>query len=264
MDIYFTVYTLIIHFNALRFLAEPLVASKNNDISTAMNKTLKVVGIVTGIFLGAIFLLAVVFIYGSKYIGAKYEIDDPVYDADKTWTFKAEFYDSNFNVLRTDTIILTTYDQRFLIFQNKVTWSLKKGNTETTQTTGIREDQHEIWLHPPRFDGYSEFTEYSAFPAIKKPISVEKEWNTSLMLGTYATQESGSKLIVNYSVESIDTIHANPIVREVKIMGQGTSGLGKRKNLMTFTEKLGFVKLDYSKENGEKLVIQLIGKKNRK
>lgn len=228
-----------------------------------MKRTLKIIGIVIGTLLGSLVILGLIFIYGSNFIEAKYEIDNPIYEADKIWTFKAEFYDTNDSIVRIDTIMLTTFNQRFLIFQNKVIWSLKKGNKEVEQTTGIVEDKNKIWLHPPRFEDYYDYTEYSAFPEIKKPVSVGEKWNTTLMLGTYATKESGSKLNVTYKIESVDTIQINPTIRKVIILGQGTSGLGKYVNLITFTDELGFTKMNYTKDNGERLVIKLIEKKDR-
>lgn len=228
-----------------------------------MKRTFKILGIVIGSLVGLLLLLGVVFIYGSNYIEAKYEIENPIYNADKTWKFKAEFYDSNDSIFRVDTIFLTTYNQRFLIFQNKVTWSLKKGNKKVEQTTGIVEDENKIWLHPPRFDDYYEFTEYSAFPEIKKPVSIGGTWSTTLMLGTYATDESGSKLNATYKIERVDTLNKNPVNRKVTILGQGESGLGIYKNLMTFTDELGFIEMNYTKENGQRLMITLIERKNR-
>lgn len=228
-----------------------------------MKRTLKVLGIVIGSLLGILVVIGLVFIYGSKFIKAKQEIDDPVYEVDKIWAFKAGFYDDQDSIVRVDTIELTTYNQRFLIFQNKVTWSLKKGNKEIEQTTGIVENENKIWLHPPRFDDYYEYTEYSAFPEVRKPIMVGETWSTTLMLGSYATEESGPKLEVAYKIESVDTLEMNPLNRKAIILGQGTSGLGKYEALMTFTDKLGFIEMNYIKNNGEKLVIELIYKNDR-
>lgn len=223
-----------------------------------MKRTFKILGIIFGSIITLIIIAGLVFIYGSNYISAKYEIENPIYEADKIWTFKAEFYDLEDSLNRIDTIMLTTYNQRFLLFQNKVTWSLKKGKKEVQQTTGIIEDNKKIWLHPPRFEDYYDFTEYSAFPEIRKPVSIGNKWNTQMILGTYATKESGSKMEVKYIIERIDTLTKNPLNREVIILGQGISGLGLYKNLMTFTDELGFTKMKYTKENGEKLIIELI------
>lgn len=222
-----------------------------------MKRTFKILGIIAGSVLFLVGAGAFI-IYGSNYISASYEVDNPVYGPDKVWHFRADFYDSSGNLLRQDTILLTSYNQRFLFFQNKVTWSLQKGNTLTEETTGVVEDETRLWLHPPRFDGYVEFTEYSAFPEMRPGIETGTTWKMQLTLGTFATEKTGKNLDMAYTIQRIDTLKAVPLNREITILGQGVCGLGTYTNEIIYTDLSGFTKLSYTKDNKEQLIIQLI------
>ena len=222
-----------------------------------MKRTFKILGIVAG---SVLFLIAAgaFILYGSNYISASYEVDNPVYGPDKVWHFRADFYDSSGNLVQTDTILLTSYNQRFLFFQNKVTWSLQKGNTLTEETTGVVEDKTRLWLHPPRFDAYVEFTEYSAFPEIRPQIDTGTTWEMQLTLGTFATKESGPKLNMTYDVESIDTVSTKPLKREITILGKGVCGFGTATNHIVYSDFDGFTRMTYTRPNNQKLIIELI------
>ncbi|MDI3479148.1 MAG: hypothetical protein PWQ14_294 [Rikenellaceae bacterium] len=223
-----------------------------------MKKFFKILGIVIGSIAALLILIGIVVFGGSYLLDAKKEVENPVYPPDKTWTFTAEFYDTENKLIRTDTLKLKTINQRFMLTQNKIKWILKSNNKTSEEITGIIENEKRLWIHPPRFDDYFEFTEYSAFPEIRKPISINNKWGTQLMLGTYADKEMGNKMTLEYSIINIDTINTSPTIINVKILGKGKSGLGTYTCEMDFHEKKGFTKLTYLKQNNEKLIIQLI------
>ena len=203
-------------------------------------------------------LIGIVVFGGSYLLDAKKEVENPVYPPAKTWTFAAEFYDTANKLTRTDTLELKTINQRFMLTQNKIKWILKSDDKTLEETTGIIENKKRLWIHPPRFDDYFEFTEYSAFPEVRRPISIDNKWGTQLMLGTYADKETGNKMTVEYNITNIDTINTSPTIRNVEILGKGNSGLGTYTCKMDFQENKGFTKLTYLKENNEKLIIHLI------
>lgn len=224
-----------------------------------MNKFFKISGIIIGSIVALLILIGIVVFGGSYLLDAKKEVENPVYPPDKTWTFAAEFYDTANKLIRTDTLKLKTINQRFMLTQNKIKWILKSDGKTTEETTGIIENKNRLWLHPPRFETYFEFTEYSAFPEIRRPISNDLNWKTQLMLGTYADEETGNKMTVNYQITKMDTLNISPIRRNIEILGKGKSGLGVYTCKMVFHEAKGFTKLTYEKENNEKLIIKLIG-----
>ncbi len=216
----------------------------------------RILVVITGI---ALLLLAVVY-FGSKLAGFKKSVENPVYGPNREWIFQSKFIDTAGKTIHYDTLVLTSYNERFLLMQNKVTWSLNKTgeNAEAVEITGIVETGKELWIHPPRFPGYFEFTEYAPFPEIKFPVLLNRSWTGTLTLGTYATERSGSKMEKEYKISSIDTISHDPVIREIKITGTGVSGLGSYMNEFTFNEKDGFTLMHYTKMNGEQLIIQLI------
>lgn len=181
-----------------------------------------------------------------------------VYQPGNVWIYLGRFYDASGKETRRDTFQLRTFHDRFLLFQGKVMWFLKKGNTTVEETTGIVENGEKLWLHPPRFDDYVAFTEYSAFPEIRKPVVPGDTWKSHFRLASFATKESGPDLFMDYSVTSSETLHDRRHTRSV-INGRGTSLLGTITNLMHFHDSLGFTRLEYTRPTGERLVIVLLG-----
>lgn len=228
-----------------------------------MKKALKIFGIIVGSIIGLIIGIMVFVYIGSKMMNAKYETKNPTYEPNKAWIYKAKFLDQESDATRTDTITLKTYNERFMMTQNKLTWQLNRESEDQVETTGFEESSNRIWLHPPRFDGYYQFTEYSAFPEIRYPLEKGRSWKTQLTLGTYATEESGSQMTMKYEIKRIDTLSLNLLNRKVLVLGQGKSGLGNYTNRMVFTDSLGFKKMTYEKEDGEKLLLELIEKTSK-
>ncbi|MDQ3046716.1 MAG: hypothetical protein M3R27_04140 [Bacteroidota bacterium] len=226
-----------------------------------MKRFIKIVIRILAIILGIALLLLAVIYFGSKIASFRKSVENPVYGPKKEWVFKATFFDAYGKTIQSDTLILTTYNERFLLMQNKITWSLnKKGDdAEAVEITGIIETEKEIWIHPPRFAGYFEFTEYAPFPEVKFPILPNNQWKGSLSLGTYATKESGNQIKKEYSIHSIDTLSSIPLCREIQITGTGISGLGNYINEFTYNEIEGFTYMRYTKKNGERLIIELLG-----
>jgi len=223
-----------------------------------MKKTLKITGIVLGCIVGIILLIGIIVFAGSEMMSAKYGVKNPTLEPGKTWIYEANFYGQEGNLINQDTLKLRIYNDRFLFTQNKLTWTLKKDGT--TKYTGFVENQEKIWIHPIRFENYYEYTEYSAFPEIRFPLKEGRTWKAKLTLGSYATEESGSSVKVNYEIIGIDTLANKPLNRKVKILGKGKSDLGVYENKMIFSDSLGFEKFTYKKANDKKLVLKLIEK----
>jgi hypothetical protein len=223
-----------------------------------MKKFFKIIGIIIGSILALLISIGIIVFGGSYLLDAKKEIEKPVYPADKIWTFSAEFYNTSSNLTRTDTVQLKTSNQRFMLTQNSITWILKSNDLILEETTGIIETENRLWIHPPRFNDYYDFTEYSAFPEIRQPISDTLAWEATILLGTFANDNTGNKVTMNYSITKIDTLNISPMNRKIEILGEGKSGLGVYTCKMDFQENVGFTKLSYTKENKEQLILKLL------
>lgn len=223
-------------------------------------KILKIIGIILGTVIGLVVLIALsVFLY-SKLAGAKKAVQNPVYDTGNTWTYLARFYDAQHRLQKEDTLEMVTNDARFFVSQNKITWWLHRGKEKTWSVTGLIEDPDRIWLHPPRFDGYYEFTEFASFPCVRFPAVVGKTWSTKLSLGSYATEQTGPSLKEAYEITAIDTVSFAPLSRVITVQGTGTCKLGVYQHQMTYTDSAGFTQFEYTKQNGEKLIMALASK----
>mgnify|MGYP000677812306 FL=1 len=83
-------------------------------------------------------------------------------------------------------------------------------------------------------------------------------WEATILLGTFANDNTGNKVTMNYSITKIDTLNISPMNRKIEILGEGKSGLGVYTCKMDFQENVGFTKLSYTKENKEQLILKLL------
>lgn len=96
--------------------------------------------------------------------------------------------------------------------------------------TGVVETAKIIWIHPPRFEEYIQFTEYAPFPEFNYNYNVGHKWNNQLILGSYGSDKYGKTVQKEYIIYKIDTVEFNPLVRNVYIF---SSGVCKKWNIHT-------------------------------
>ncbi|OYU95204.1 MAG: hypothetical protein CFE21_12935 [Bacteroidetes bacterium B1(2017)] len=190
-----------------------------------------------------------------------------IYSANKKWTFLATFNDSNEIVTSQDTLILKTEDEAFMAAQNKIVWTLihtyspapNQTSVETTDNvTGLVDTEQELWLHPPRFKGYEEYTELAPFPKIKYPLQIGATWKDKFNLGTHSSEERGSEVEYSYTLRQIDTIGSNPIQVNYLVEGIGVSKAGRYTSKAWFNQKLGFTKFEYRTPLNNCLTISIV------
>ncbi len=180
-------------------------------------------------------------------------------NATLTKIYKADFYDSRNKLVQSDSLVYQEYDETFLLVQNKITWDVFRttqvnSTTQTikhqTETTGIVKSKQELWLHPPRFKAYVDFTEFSAFPRVKLPLKDSLQYKSKLDLGTYASKENGTEVLSTYELVKADS---NYIVKT-----KSTSLKGIFYSDFIYNEKAGFSRFQYINPKGEQLIIHQI------
>ena len=177
----------------------------------------------------------------------------------QTKFYKADFYNSKNELVQSDSLVYKEYDETFLLVQKKITWEYFRTirvNENTTsleqqiETSGIVKSKDEVWLHPPRFKGYVDFTEFSPFPKVKLPLKDSLKFESKLDLGTYVSKENGTEVISFYELIKTDS---NCVV---KSKSQTSKGIFYADFI--YDETLGFTRFHYTNPKGEQLIIQQI------
>lgn len=176
-----------------------------------------------------------------------------------TKVYKADFYNAENQLVQSDSLVYKEYDESFLLVQQKISWEYFRTirvNENTTsleqqiETSGIVKSKDEVWLHPPRFKGYVDFTEFSPFPKVKLPLKDSLKYESKLALGTYASKENGTEVISFYELIKTDS---NCVV---KSKSQTSKGIFYADFI--YDETLGFTRFHYTNPKGEQLIIQQI------
>jgi hypothetical protein len=176
-----------------------------------------------------------------------------------TKVYKADFYNSSNELVQSDSLVYQEYDETFLLVQKKITWDLFRttqvnSTTQTiehqTETTGIVKSKQELWLHPPRFKAYVDFTEFSAFPRVKLPLKDSLQYKSKLALGTYASKENGNEVLSTYELVKADSNYF--------VKAKSTSLKGIFYSEFIYNENSGFTQFHYTNAKGEQLIIHQI------
>ncbi len=123
----------------------------------------------------------------------------------------------------------------------------------STDTTGIIENDHKIWLHPPRNNQYT-LTETAPFPDFRQNKNIGDSYSSITFMGTGLGPWKGKKVKSNYSITNIckgtaDSLWTIKAASEVE---------GKINNCeFIFSDKRGFISLFYSFFNGDSMTMQL-------
>ncbi|OZV66251.1 hypothetical protein [Winogradskyella aurantia] len=131
-------------------------------------------------------------------------------------------------------------------------------------STGAVENENNVWIHPIR-KGFFNSLETAPFPFIKKPIKIGSEWTDQMKIGQGWGNEMWGKwegqllLTYNYKITEKKTIKTE--IGEIDcfvIESSAKSEIGTTKLISYFSEKYGFVKLEYELLNELKVNMWLI------
>ena len=122
---------------------------------------------------------------------------------------------------------------------------------------GVIENTKEVWMHPIRHNQYI-FTEVAAFPEVRFPLEVRKEWRSGLGgLGGWGDWD-GMDILSDYKITGKEKIKLKigPIECWV-VETVSTFGLGTSTATFHFHEDLGFVRMNYTNYLGQGLIFEL-------
>ncbi|PKQ60552.1 hypothetical protein BZG02_18990 [Labilibaculum filiforme] len=125
--------------------------------------------------------------------------------------------------------------------------------------TGVVENENNIWLHPPRSAIFAAL-ETCPFPYVKLPIEIGKEWREKMTVNEHWSNEKwgvwSKKLSLFYNYKITKKTKLNTGFGEIDcymIESIAESKIGESKLTSYFSEKFGFVRLEYEMVTGLKI-----------
>jgi hypothetical protein len=192
-----------------------------------------------------------------------------VYSADKKFEYDITYFQNQENLSTHETITLTMTGRKWKWSENQLegVWTYftkpkteKKFQKQKTigwlkvDTTGIIENENKVWLHPPRHNQYL-LTEISPFPDFRKNLKIGDSYNMFLSIGKGFGDWTDKKIKFSYVIKNIEQQSDDTLwTTEASSQLDGKSNNCK----FIFSEKKGFILLDYSFYNGDKLTIRLM------
>lgn len=137
-------------------------------------------------------------------------------------------------------------------------------------STGAVENDENVWIHPIR-KGFFNSLETAPFPFIKKPFEIGSIWTDQMLIGQAWGNEMWGKwegellLTYNYKITEKKTIKTE--IGEIDcfvIESSAKSEIGTTKLTSYFSERYGFVRLEYELLNELKVNMWLIEFKTNK
>ena len=130
-------------------------------------------------------------------------------------------------------------------------------------STGLVENGQNIWLHPYR-SGFFQSLETCPYPYIKLGEPVGYKWSDRMSIGTNWSNkiwgEWENRLLLTYEYEILakEKVVTNfGAINCVKVRSIATSEIGSSELISYFSEKYGFVKLQYTLFTGIKIELNL-------
>lgn len=160
------------------------------------------------------------------------------------------------------TIIKPRIFQRTNKKQTEVYYSYES-NPTTTSSTGIVENIKNTWIHPPR-SGFFKSLETCPFPYIKLNKPMGYKWTDSMSIGNHWSDKKWGKwndrLLLNYEYKITGKKKNHSKLGEIDcivIDAVATSKIGKSKLKAYYSEKYGFIKLEYTLFTGIKIELNI-------
>ena len=191
-----------------------------------------------------------------------------VYTANKKFEFDIKYFQSQENQSTQETIILTMTGKKWKRAESQLegiwTYSTKsktKKNFQkqktigwsTVDTTGIIESEQKVWLHPPRHNQYL-LTEIAPFPDFRKNLKVGDTYNVFLFIGSGFGDWAEKKIKSSYIIKETKQ-QANDSLWTIEASSKLDGKINNCKFI--YSERRGFVLLDYNFYNGDSLTMKL-------
>ncbi len=125
--------------------------------------------------------------------------------------------------------------------------------------TGVVENENNVWVHPPR-SGFFSSLETCPFPYVKYPIVIGNEWKDKMKIGAQWSNEKWGvwrkKLLLSYNYKITQKTKIKTKIGALEcfvIESTAESEIGESKLKSYFSEKYGFVRLEYEMVTGLKV-----------
>ncbi len=145
---------------------------------------------------------------------------------------------------------------------------LQEPQFESIHSTGAVENSHNVWLHPIRY-GFFASLETAPFPYVTKPLQISTTWTDEVKIGQgwgdplWGTWEGGLLLQCSYTVSGKQTLKTNlGSIDCYVIKSTAQSTIGTTTLTSYFSEKYGFVRLEYTLLNDLKVNMWLVDVKS--
>lgn len=204
--------------------------------------------------------------FSYKYTGRNGKQQYFVINKGNFWDFTSASNTSD-NVIRDFKLKVLHENMNFndpKFYQVAISYTLGK-NKENSSTTGLIENEKNIWLHPPR-DFLFEILELNPFPYIKYPFQIGHTWNWELEIGGQwgdkRWKEWSGNITNKYQYKITDKKTINTAIGLLEcyiIESEAKSKLGTTKLISYFNELFGFVKLDYTNIDNSTIEINIKG-----
>ncbi|SFN49459.1 hypothetical protein SAMN05421594_2981 [Chryseobacterium oleae] len=149
--------------------------------------------------------------------------------------------------------------------QTGISYEYVMGNNLSlnSETTGVVENEMNIWLHPPR-SNFFEILEINPFPYIKAPYQMGNKWKWKLEIGDGWSDKRWKEwkggIENSYEYEITDRKNISTKLGNLDcyvITAKATSRIGETGLISYFSPDFGFVKLEYKNIDGTKTVLEL-------
>jgi len=137
-------------------------------------------------------------------------------------------------------------------------------------STGAVENNNNVWIHPIR-KGFFNSLETAPFPFIKKPLKINLKWTDQMKIGQGWGNEMWGKwegqLLLTYNYKITERKIIKTEIGEIDcfvIESSAKSKIGTTKLTSYFSEKYGFVRLEYELLNNLKVNMWLTDYKTNK
>jgi hypothetical protein len=145
----------------------------------------------------------------------------------------------------------------------KYDFKMYNGNFWKNEMTGLIENKKNIWIHPPR-TGLFKILELNPFPYLKSPYEIGNKWDWKLTIGSHWSDkrwlEWTGNVLIQYEYEIMQKLNLKTNIGEIDcflIQGIAKSKLGTTRLISYFSEKYGFVKLEYTNIDRTKIIIEI-------
>lgn len=141
---------------------------------------------------------------------------------------------------------------------------------DSFSSTGAVENESNVWIHPIRA-GFFNSLETAPFPFAKMPLKIGLEWHDQMLIGENWGNELWGKwpgsLLLTYDYKVTDKKSIKSEIGNIEcyiIESTAKSSIGTTKLTSYFSERYGFVKLNYELLNGLNVNFWLIEYKTGK